>query len=417
MSGTMARIAWRNLWRHRGRTFILGSVIALTYGFMLVGLSIGDDSHQRLLDDATLAAGGDVLVHADGYWLSRASDLVISDAAGVVESVRETPGVEAVFPRVVVNGLLSTSAASRPVFLQGVEPGPEDAWRGIAGDVVAGTFLEDEEGDAPLVLGSRLAERLELELGDRVVLTASDPGGEVVRALFHLTGVVESGTRELDESAGYTTVEAARSAVGMEGSLTQIGVLAAEGAEPEQVAAGIRDALGTRAAALEVLTWRQALPEMVGFVELDDAFGYIYMAVIFVVVLFAITNTFLMAVMERVRELGLLNALGLEGKRIGRLLVAETAFLTALAMGVGLALGLGGHLAADHWGINVAAWGLEEIEVSGVDMADMVIRSTITPVKWVAATALVALASMASALYPAWKAARLAPAEAMRFFE
>ncbi|HZD05259.1 MAG TPA: FtsX-like permease family protein, partial [Longimicrobiales bacterium] len=136
-------------------------------------------------------------------------------------------------------------------------------------------------------------------------------------------------------------------------------------------------------------------------VELDNAFGYIYMAVIFVVVLFAITNTFLMAVMERVRELGLLNALGLRGRRIGWLLVIETAFLTALALGVGLAFGVGAHLAVDHWGINLASWGLDEIEVSGVDMAKMVIHSTITPVKWIAATGLVALASMLSALYPA----------------
>lgn len=412
------RMAWRNLWRHRGRTWILVTVISLTYGLSLVGMSIGDDSHQRMLREAVVAAGGDVLVHGVGYWDSRGSDVTIPEADAAATLLAGLDGAAAAHPRVLVSGLVSTSAASRPVFLQGVVPGPEADFRDLAADVTAGTFLAGTDGrDDPLVLGIELAEDLEVELGDRVVLTASDPDGEVVRALFHLTGILETGVREVDETMAYTTVEAARQAVGMDGRLTQIGVVAAPGVESGALAAAARAALGPRADSLEVLTWQEAVPEMVGFVELDDAFGYIYLIVIFVVVLFAITNTFLMAVMERVREFGLLSALGLRDRRIGKLLLAETVVLTALAMAIGLALGFGAHLAADHWGINVAAWGLEEIEISGVDMADMVIRSTITPAKWIAASVLVALASVGSALYPAWRATRLAPSEAMRFYE
>jgi ABC-type lipoprotein release transport system permease subunit len=410
------RMAWRNLWRHRTRTWILTSVIAVTYALCLVGMSIGDDSHQRLLREARVAAGGDVLVHGLGYWDSRGSDVTIADAEEVVEILRGLEWVAGAHPRVLISGLVSTSAASRPVFLQGVEPDGEAEFRDLEADITEGTFLRGDEDD-PIVLGVGLVEELELELGDRVVLTASDPEGEVTRALFHLTGILDTGVRQADEIMGYTSVAASREAVAMPGRLTQVGLEMADGEEPDALAESARAALGDRAASLEVLTWREAVPEMVGFVELDDAFGYIYLAVIFVVVLFAITNTFLMAVMERVREFGLLSALGLRDRRIGRLLLAETVVLTALAMVIGLALGTGGHLAASHWGIDIASWGFEEMEVAGVDMADMVIRSTITPVKWIAASVLVALASVASALYPAWRATRLAPSEAMRFFE
>jgi ABC-type antimicrobial peptide transport system permease subunit len=86
-------------------------------------------------------------------------------------------------------------------------------------------------------------------------------------------------------------------------------------------------------------------------------------------------------------------------------------------MGVGFLLGFGGHLAASHWGISMAAWGLDEMELSGVDFADLVIYSEIRPIKWVIGSIVVALATVGSSLYPAWRAARLAPAEAMRFFE
>ncbi|HUG39582.1 MAG TPA: ABC transporter permease [Longimicrobiales bacterium] len=125
----------------------------------------------------------------------------------------------------------------------------------------------------------------------------------------------------------------------------------------------------------------------------------------------------MMAVMERVRELGLLNALGLRDRRIGRLMLAETVLMTAVAMTVGFLLALGGHLAVSHWGISMASYGLGEIEMSGIDVADMVIYSTIHPTSWIVGSLLVAGATIASALYPAWRATRLAPAEAMRFFE
>lgn len=410
------RMAWRNLWRHRARTLIMGSAVAFIYGLTLVSLGINDDGHRRMLEEATGAAGGDVLVHAEGYWSTRASDRVIRDGAEVHESVRRTEGVDLAIPRVLVDGLLSTSAAASAVLIRGVDPALEARLTDPAQDLSRGDFLAGDRTD-PLVLGARLVERLELEMGDRVVLTASDPDGQLTRALFHLTGVLETGTRELDEVLGYTTVDAARNAVAMEGMYTQVGVLTAEGVSAETVAARVRGSLGPRVDGLEILTWRQAVPEMVGFIELDDALGYLYMGVLLLVVLFSITNTFLMAVMERVRELGLLNALGMRGARIGRLLLAETVLLTGLAMGVGLLLGYGGHLAVDHWGISVAGYGVEEIEISGLDLSDLVFYSTIDPVKWTIASVLVAVATVASALFPAWRASRLSPAEAMRFHE
>jgi len=411
------KMAWRNLWRHRSRTLIMGSAVAFIYGLTLVGLGINDDGHRKMLEEAAAAAGGDVLVHADGYWSTRAGDRVLRDARRVLERVRGVEGVGTAIPRVLVSGLLSTSAGSAPVALRGVDPALEAELADPSEDLARGTFLGGERDD-PLVVGARIAGRLELELGDRVVLTASDPDGELVRALFHLTGVVETGTRELDESLAYTTVDAARAAVGMEGMLTQVGVLTAEDGAAAAVAGRIRSALEPGSGPeLEVLTWREAVPEMVGFVELDEAFGVIYMAVLLVVVLFSITNTFLMAVMERVRELGLLNALGLRGGGIGRLLLAETVLLTGLSMGTGFLLGYGAHRAVAHWGISMAVWGLEQVEISGIDLSDLVFYSTLDPGRWTVATLLVAGATVASALYPAWRASRLAPAEAMRFYE
>src|SRR5690606_18377584 len=107
-------------------------------------------------------------------------------------------------PRWFMSGLASTATDNRPVLLQGVRPELEAELRDIAEDLTAGTFLSGGER-SPIVLGSRLVARLEAELGDRIVLTGTTPDGEVTRALFHLTGILETGTRELDEVAAYTT--------------------------------------------------------------------------------------------------------------------------------------------------------------------------------------------------------------------
>jgi ABC-type lipoprotein release transport system permease subunit len=411
------RLAWRNLWRQRSRTLILMSAVTLSYAMVLAAMGMGDDQHQQMLDAAVEGAGGDVLVHGEGYWEARSGDLLIDGAQRVVEAVRSVEGVAHVLPRVAIDGLLSTAVGNRPVQLLGIRPEVEAALRDVEADVVEGERLGETDIRAPLLIGAPVAEELEVEPGDRVVLTATGADGELTRALFHVAGIVRSGRADLDEVLAWTTLEAAGDALGLQDQLVQLGVLVESGVEPDRVQDGIRAVLPDGGEGLEVLTWREALPEMVGFIEIDDAFLYVYAVVIYLVVVFAIANTFLVSVLERVREFGLLNALGLRGGRLARLVLAETALMTVLSMALGLALAFGIHSALSRHGISVAAWGIEEIELAGVDLANMVMRSRIVVSKWVTASVLVALATIGSAVYPALRAARLAPAEAMRFYE
>ena len=411
------RLAWRNLWRQRTRTLILMWAVTLSYAMVLAAMGLGDDSHQQMLDAAVEGAGGDVLVHGAGYWDSRAGDILVDGADGVLQRVREVDGVRAVIPRIAVDGLLSTAVGNRPVQLVGIVPEVEAALRDVQADLALGSRLDEAGIDAPLLLGAPVAEELEVAPGDRVVLTATGADGELTRALFHVAGIVRSGRADLDEVLAFTTLEAARHALGLGDQLVQIGLLSERGTSPEEVQAGVREALGGVDDDLEVLTWREALPEMVGYIEIDDAFLYVYAVVIYLVVIFAIANTFLVSVLERVREFGLLTALGFRGRRLAKLVLAETTLMTVLAMAAGLLLALAIHGALARWGISVAAWGIDEMELAGVDMANMVMRSRITPSKWLFASVLVAVATVSSAIYPALRAARLAPAEAMRFYE
>ncbi len=413
----LLRMAWRNLWRHRSRTLILGTAVFLSYGLLLASMGMGDDAHQQMVDAAIEGAGGEVLVHGAGYWDARTVDIRIDGADTVLATLGRVDGVRAAIPRVLVNGLLSTALGSRPVMLEGIVPATEAKLKDISDYVKEGDGLAATTVRSPLLLGRPVADELQVKPGDRVVLTASGADGEVTRALFHVAGIIQTGRADLDERVAYTTLDVAQKAVGLDGAVTQVGLLLDDGVPTDTVKARVEAALGARAGSLEVLTWQEALPEMVGYVEIDDAFLYIYVVVMYMVVIFAIANTFLVAVMERVRELGLLNALGMRGRRISRMILGETVFLVLLAMAAGLALGLGIHYSLVHWGIPMSAFGVKDMELSGVDVSSLVIRSRITVDKWIVASVLTALATVAAAIYPALRAARLAPAEAMRFYE
>lgn len=408
----MLKLAWRNLWRNRTRTLIICSAITFSYALMLVSLGISDDMYSKMLDAAAVGAGGEVLVHGDGWWETQSSDIVIDQPAQVEEALRGVEGVEAVIPRVVINGLLTSSRGNEAARLMGVDLEAEVKLRDVTENLEKGEFFSGEY-DKPVVLSEKLVDKLGLELGDKVVLTASQPDGEVTRALFRLDGVVASSA--IGENLAYTTVAAAQKAVRMEGMLTQFGLLTTDAVAHEQV--DVRAAKALEGRDIEVLTWEEAVPEMVGFIEMDQAFGYLYMIVVFIVVVFAIANTFLMAVMERVREFGLLNAIGMTPARVGRLLLWETGLLAVISIVIGFGIGLGIHFYIAEVGINTAEMYGGDMELSGVSLTDMVMRSEINPVKWIVGTATVFVAVMLSAIYPAWRATKLAPAEAMRFYE
>lgn len=410
----MIKIAWRNLWRHRGRTWITIIAIALTYSLYLMMSGIQEYTYLELEEGAAQAAGGAVLVQGQGFQDSQLNDVVLLRGGSVVDVVRDVPGVEHVSGRVILNGLLSTSASSSPARLQGVDPAVESEFQALSGYLREGSFLGTPE-QSPLVVGSEIARELEVGLGDRVVFTATGPDGEMQRALFHVVGVLHTGSKLTDSGLAYTTVAAAQRALRLDDTLTQIGVLGAEA--PEVLAARIREALRARDD-LEVLTWAEAMPDIVGFIELDRAWGDVFGIVLFFVVLFAIMNTFLMAVMERVRELGLLRALGMTPVKVALLVLNETLFLTLVALAIGITVGLLGHLLVDQVGIDMTVfYGGDTLEMSGIALTDTVIYSEIAPRRWFSISLSVLFMVLFSAAYPAYKASRLAPAEAMRFYE
>jgi ABC-type lipoprotein release transport system permease subunit len=416
MTMQLIRLAWRNLHRSRTRTAISATAIFLSFFVMLFNFSLKDASYQQMLRAAVKVAGGSVLVHAEGWQESRAANLLVTSPGRVVEAARRLPEVRAVIPRMLIEGLISSARGAEPVRLQGVDRQAQSAVSDLARFLAQGTYLEPNE-DQPLVVGPKLARKLAVMLGDRVVLTATDRNGEMARALFHVSGILQPRTG-LEEGVAFTSLAAAAAVVGAEGTCTEIGLLLADDNRRGEVASAMRAALSVPGEQrLEVLTWEQVLPELQGTIRSDKALTYLLVLVIFVVVGFGIANTLLTSVLERVRELGLLSALGLTPVRTAGLVLAESALLAIFSLSLGYAFMLAMHHAFTSQGIEVAALAGMKVEWGGVILDDVRLRTAIDPARWLFGGAGVALIVVASALYPAWKATRLDPAQAMRTYE
>ncbi len=409
----MWKMAWRNLWRNRTRTLITATAIGFVYAIYLISTGVQEWSFQEMRAAASKAAGGDVLVQPVGFADEPGNGLVLAKGDALIEELGMAPGVRVVAPRVHVEGMLSTSASTVPVTVRGVDPDTEPKIHDISAYLSDGTWFEAEL-ESPLVLGKVLVDELDVEIGDRVILTANDVNGEMGRHLFHLAGIVSTGSRASDYGIAIARVEDARRALGIDEGFTQIGLV---GGDRFALADGVRGAIADDR--VEVLPWDQAMPELVGFIEMKKGGGAMMGVLLFFVVLFSIVNTFMMVVMERVREFGLLGALGLTPWQSAKVLLIESTLLAfvSMAIGLGVALALHGYISVA--GIDIAALSGDSasMDVAGVSLTDTVIRSAIDPASWIGASISVLVMVLVAALYPAWKASRLVPAEAMRFYE
>lgn len=413
------RLAWRSFLRYRRRSLISGAAIALGLAMMLVFVGVAEDAHERMIDIGVHLGSGHVVIQGRGYQEDQTLAHVVADPAAVEAAARALPGVRGVAARVRGAGLATAGASSSAVVVAGVDPAVEprvssiDApRRRVAGDYLRRSADLPFAGEPPdAYLGVTLARKLGVEPGDRLVVTVSPRGsGEPKASALRVRGLFRTGVDELDGYLLEMPLDQAQALYDLGGAVTQVAVLLDDTDDAAGAAARLGRALPD---SLEVLPWQQALRELHEAVVLDDASLYLIMAVVFVIVAIGIFNTVLMSVIERTRELGVLAALGTSAGRLFAGVVAEAAVLGVVAAAVGLAVGLALHAWLASHGLDVAALYGGDLQFSGIAFEGRV-YSALTPRLVLQWTVIVIALVVASALYPAWRACRLEPVEAMR---
>jgi putative ABC transport system permease protein len=402
------QMAWRNVWRYRRRSLLTVSTIALGLAFGILMRGLGDGFHEQMVDNSVRAGIGHIEIHRSGYQRDPALQKTLPDPALVERWVRRTPDLRGYSVRVLGDGLASTADNSAGVEVIGVDPRAERSVTTIDRGIVAGRYL-DTAMKRPILIGERLAQALGASVGDKIVLMVQAADGSMGAQLFRVAGVFRSGSPDLDRGVVYLLRTDAQSLFSLEGRVTEVALLLGSSQSVEAA----RSFLAARLSglAVEVLPWYIVEPFLQQFIDLDDASFYIIVLILFVVISVGILNTVMMSVFERVREFGVMMALGTKPRQVVRLVIEEAAALALLGIALGAALGSGVTILFAYTGINLSRWAAG---ASALGITTTVIRPVLTVVNVGYSSLAVAAVVLLVALYPAVKAARLRPVEAIR---
>ncbi|MCP4547552.1 MAG: ABC transporter permease [bacterium] len=400
------QMAWRNIWRNRRRTLITSSSIALGLAAMIVYLGLFAGMNKRMLEIVTRSNYGAAQIHAIDYRSTRRLDLVIPDGIALLDRAAALPGVEAVAPRLLATGLLAIGDRSAGVDLFGIDLVRERTITDWHERLVAGHYPESAN---EVLLGDELADKLELEPGDKVVLTVADaPSGEMRNRLLRLAGTMYTGNPSLDKGSAILGIDTLRGDLGLPDGMHEI-VFSLEGLlkDPEP----IRAALASLASpSLEILPWQELNSGVYNMIRMQALYLGITVLIIFSIIAIGIVNTLAMSLAERRYEFGVLRALGTTPRSLAALIFTEAASLGIVGTVLGLIAGL-----LIHWPMAV-----QGLNLGGFQYAGVTFESRIFCIYQPGGTALIALLfiilTIMVGLGTAIRAGLIRPAEALRHY-
>jgi ABC-type lipoprotein release transport system permease subunit len=266
--------------------------------------------------------------------------------------------------------------------------------------------------DRGIILGSKLAENLDVELGKKVVYTVSDRKGEISSGLARVTGILETGATEVDSATCLLPIDSFREVLGYESQeSTQIAVFLDSHRSADEVAARLDRELGEDVA---VLPWHEALPDLAGFVTLKETGNIVLQLIITVLIAAGIFNTLFVSVMERMREFGILAAIGFSARQLFSLVLWESLWVALCGIVAGVLLTAGPYYYLNTEGIDYSALlGDDQAQIAGVTMSMQLYVELYPPHGLVIAAAII-IATLTAGLYPAFKAGRVEPVEVIR---
>lgn len=412
----LVMLAWRNLWRHRRRTLITLSSIGIGFGLAVLFIGIGDGSHNSMIRNAIKLGEGHLTVQPRGYLEAPANHKYLANGKLLAQKIDAVDIAGSVEPRISLQVLASTASNSVGAALEGMAPVGDPRVGMLRPQLVDGTWIEagDHRG---IIIGDGMARKLKAKVGSKVVLMAGKEGGDSQAQLGRVRGIFDSKVDELDDFLVLSDLNFARSFLEGEGAdptlepVTRFAVFLDDPDTISRWKAALKKAVVSDN--VVVMDWREMMPQLVQFVIIDDAGNYVFLVIILVMVVFGIVNTVLMSVLERTREFGLLRALGMSRYHLLWLVFCESVLLSMLAVVVGWGVGGSTHLWFSTHGIDFSAIMAEGTAIMGTFM-DPIVYTELSWDRVVQLTTIVFAATLASGIYPAVKAMRVTPVQALR---
>lgn len=332
---TLWVLAFRNVRRNARRSLLAAGAVAVGLTAVMFGQSLLRSFQRQMVDKATGVMLGHAQVQAKGAKDRKVPETLLGGPERFTELMRRDPRVKAAGARLLYTGLVYSATASRGVLIAGVEPEAEKELSIIPGYLTEGRYFGGGERDA--VLGAKLARELDVRLGERIVVMAQRPGGEMQSELFRVAGLFHTASVTYDGQIVYVPLAMAQRIRGQEGRASHVAARLTDGDALEPFVADLGGALGDPGAV--VLTYKDVGSEVVGIKKFQDAILIVVMFVIYAIVGLGILNSISMSLFERIREFGVIRAVGARPSVLVRLILAEATLLGGAGVLAGAAMG------------------------------------------------------------------------------
>jgi ABC-type lipoprotein release transport system permease subunit len=396
-------LAWRNLWRYPRRTAIILFAIALGIWSMLSLSSFMRGMMEQQINNSILNLVGHISIHAPGYFDDPVIDHSMPPPTDKLLNLLKKADIKAWATRVRVPAVINSERESMGVTLVGIDPAKEQGLSFIANTVTQGRYLNGID-DRGIILGRKLAERLETRLGKRVVLMSQNPANEIAERGFRVVGIFDAKMEDTEMQFVFLGRQIAQKMLGMGDNISELGILSHSRNQLDDLLQQLRSAVPEQ----DVQPWQKLVPLVVMMSKVFEGFLLIWYFVVFIAMAFGLVNTLLMAIFERTREIGLFQALGMKPRWIVGQILLESFFLLLIGLIIGNLVGWATlMLTADGLDFSRYAAGYEMAGISSL------IYPVLSTSDIVIANVLIIGLGLVASLYPAWRATRHVPVEAM----
>ncbi len=400
------KLAWRNIWRNKRRSLIV--VLSVVVGVVAIIISDGlsNGMMRQMLFNQISSNIAHIQIHKKGFKDNKVVKNYLPDFKQVESIVKSQPMVKSFSERVISSGLLSSANNSSGVTIYGVHPEEEAKVSKIKSSIIEGKYFDD--GGRSIVIGKKLAEKLDVGIGDKVVAMVTALNGEMGSELFRVTGIFRTYSSDFDKTTVYVPIQTAQKMLGIGDKIDEFAIILDNYKKAPEVKKKLLSKLDNR---YEVFTYGDLLPMLILQMDIYNETMFILNLIIGLALVFGIINTMLMSVFERIREFGVLMSIGMKNKKLLTMILSEAFILGIIGTIIGLGVGLLIQIPLSKSGINLSffAEGLESFGAGAIIYPVLSIQNLINTIIFMPFVAVI------GALYPAYKAIKLEPVYAIRY--
>jgi ABC-type lipoprotein release transport system permease subunit len=406
------QLAWRNLLRHKRRTFI--TCLSVAFGVLLsvTFTGSGDYSYTNLINTSTTMGFGHLTVEPQGYNDTPSLSKRVLKAEAIASQIQKIPMVQSVYVRIMGQAMFAAGSKSVGGMFLGIDPENENTEHNFFLKAINQGSLFTEIDGRGVVIGEKIAEKLNLQLGKKMIYTMTDKDGEIISEISRVKGIFATGDDTIDSTIVLLPINRVRAALRYENSAASlIAIFIKDQRDARPMQRLINKNL--QKPELEIMTWEQTQADLAGLIAIDRAGNYLMQFLIGLLIAAGIVNTMLMSVLERTKEFGMMMAVGMSPKQVVQMILIESFWIGIIGLILGIIITSPWYFFMSRYGLDLSIFIGEDYSAGGV-LVDPVLKFRLFKESAFVILASIFLLAIVAGLYPAWKAGRIPPVASIR---